>query len=250
MKSYQEINSATIDKWVAGGWEWGKPISHEAYEKAKAGEWGVFLTPTKIVPHEWFGDLAGKRVLGLASGGGQQIPVFTALGAVCTVLDYSKAQLDREREVAAREGYEADCVEADMTKSLPFADETFDLIFNPVSNCYVEELEPIWRECARVLKPGGVLLMSFDNGFNFLFDDDETKICYKLPFNPLKDEALYEASVKNDWGIQFSHTIEEEIGGQLKAGFMLTDIYEDTNGAGALHEHGVPCFYATRCVKK
>lgn len=250
MKSYQEINSATIDRWVAEGWEWGKPISHEAYEKAKAGEWGVFLTPTKIVPHEWFGDLAGKRVLGLASGGGQQIPVFTALGAVCTVLDYSKAQLDREREVAAREGYEADCVEADMTKSLPFADETFDLIFNPVSNCYVEELEPIWRECARVLKPGGVLLMGFDNGFNFLFDDDETKICYKLPFNPLKDEALYEASVKNDWGIQFSHTIEEEIGGQLKAGFMLTDIYEDTNGAGVLHEHGVPCFYATRCVKK
>lgn len=250
MKNYQEINSATIDRWVAEGWEWGKPISHEAYEKAKAGEWGVFLTPTKIVPHEWFGDLAGKRVLGLASGGGQQIPVFTALGAVCTVLDYSKAQLDREREVAAREGYEADCVEADMTKSLPFADETFDLIFNPVSNCYVEELEPIWRECARVLKPGGVLLMGFDNGFNFLFDDDETKICYKLPFNPLKDEALYEASVKNDWGIQFSHTIEEEIGGQLKAGFMLTDIYEDTNGAGALHEHGVPCFYATRCVKK
>ena len=53
-----------------------------------------------------------------------------------------------------------------------------------------------------------------------------------------------------DFGVQFSHTLDEEIGGQLRAGFMLTDIYEDTNGEGFLHEHGVPCFVATRCVKK
>ena len=53
-----------------------------------------------------------------------------------------------------------------------------------------------------------------------------------------------------DFGVQFSHTLDEEIGGQLRAGFMLTDIYEDTNGGGFLHEHGVPCFVATRCVKK
>ena len=32
---YQEINSKTIDRWVEEGWEWGKPVSHEEYEKAK-----------------------------------------------------------------------------------------------------------------------------------------------------------------------------------------------------------------------
>ena len=131
-----------------------------------------------------------------------------------------------------------------------FEDGTFDLIFNPVSNCYVEELEPIWKECARVLKPGGVLLVGFDNGFNYLFDEDETVIKYTLPYNPLKDEALYREAMDLDFGVQFSHTLDEEIGGQLRAGFMLTDIYEDTNGGGFLHEHGVPCFIATRCVKK
>ena len=141
-------------------------------------------------------------------------------------------------------------IRADMSKPLPFEDGTFDLIFNPVSNCYVEELEPIWRECARVLKPGGVLLVGFDNGFNYLFDEDETVIKYTLPYNPLKDEALYREAMDLDSGVQFSHTLDEEIGGQLRAGFMLTDIYEDTNGEGFLHEHGVPCFVATRCVKK
>ena len=249
-KSYQEINSATIDRWVGGGWEWGKPIDHETYLRAKAGEWGVFLTPTKTVPHEWFGDLAGRRVLGLASGGGQQIPVFTALGARCTVLDYAEAQIESERMVAQREGYAVECVQADMTKPLPFADASFDLIFHPVSNCYVEQLDPIWRECARVLKPGGVLLAGFDNGINYLFEENGTQIVQKLPFNPLKDEALYRKSIENDDGIQFSHTIEEEIGGQLRAGFMLTDIYEDTNGYGPLEDFGVPTFYATRCVRK
>lgn len=249
-KSYQEINSATIDRWVGGGWEWGKPIDHETYLRAKAGEWGVFLTPTKTVPHEWFGDLAGRRVLGLASGGGQQIPVFTALGARCTVLDYSAAQIESERMVAQREGYAVECVQADMTKPLPFADASFDLIFHPVSNCYVEQLDPIWRECARVLEPGGVLLAGFDNGINYLFEENGTQIVQKLPFNPLKDEALYRKSIENDDGIQFSHTIEEEIGGQLRAGFMLTDIYEDTNGYGPLEDFGVPTFYATRCIRK
>ena len=131
-----------------------------------------------------------------------------------------------------------------------FEDGIFDLIFNPVSNCYIEELEPVWRECARVLKPGGVLLVGFDNGINYLFDDDETKITNTLPYNPLKDEALYKKSLELDYGVQFSHTLDEEIGGQLRAGFILTDLYEDTNSAGFLYEHGVPCFVATRCVKK
>ena len=83
---YQKINAETIDRWVEEGWEWGQPISHEEYIKARHGIWDVVLTPTKKVPHEWFGDLTGKKVLGLASGGGQQMPVFAALGADCTVL--------------------------------------------------------------------------------------------------------------------------------------------------------------------
>ena len=156
--NYQDINAQTIDRWIDEGWEWGIPISHETYLKALTGEWDVLLTPTKFVPHDWFGELKGKRVLGLASGGGQQMPIFAALGADCTVLDYSEKQLESERMVAEREGYDIAIIRADMTKPLPFADETFDLIFHPVSNCYVKEVKPIFKECARILKRGGVLL--------------------------------------------------------------------------------------------
>lgn len=247
---YTDINSKFFDKWIEEGWEWGQPISHEIFEKAKNGDWFVVLTPTKAVPKEWFCEMKNAQILGLASGGGQQMPIFTALGANCTVLDYSEKQLLSEIEVAKRENYEIKTVRADMTKTLPFEDESFDLIFHPVSNCYIEDVMPVWKECYRVLKKGGILLAGLDNGINFIFDDDEISAVRKLPFNPLKDEKLYEFSIKSDWGIQFSHSIDEQIGGQLKAGFMLTDVYEDINGSGRLHELNVPTFYATRAVKK
>ena len=88
-----------------------------------------------------------------------------------------------------------------------------------------------------------------DNGFAYIFDESGMNIKYKLPFNPLKDAQAYEDSIKNGWGIAFSHTMEEQIGGQLEAGFVLTNIYEDTCGSGILHEYNVPTFIATRATK-
>lgn len=247
--NYQDINAATIDRWIEEGWEWGIPISHEDYEKALAGEWDMLLTPTKFVPHDWFGELKGKKVLGLASGGGQQMPIFAALGAECTVLDYSEKQLQSERVVSQREGYSIEIIRADMTKPLPFADETFDLVFHPVSNCYVKEVKPIFKECARILKHGGILLAGLDNGVNYLVDDDETMIVNTMPFDPLQNEAQRRQLEESDCGMQFSHTVEEQIGGQLEAGLILTHIYGDTNGEGRLHKMNIECYYATCAIK-
>ena len=246
---YQDINAETIDRWIEEGWEWGVPISHDTYVQATRDVWDVKLTPTKSVPHEWFGELAGKKVLGLASGGGQQMPIFAALGAECTVLDYSKLQLESERLVAEREGYDIDIVRADMTKPLPFADESFDLIFHPVSNCYVREVKPIWRECWRVLKPGGHLLAGLDNYINYIVDNDERKIVNHLPFDPTVNNDQRRQLETDDAGMQFSHTLEEQIGGQLEAGFTLLALYEDTNGEGRLHELNIPTFIATLARK-
>ena len=94
-------------------------------------------------------------------------------------------------------------------------------------------------------------MAGLDNGVNFLFDEDENEgeIRYSLPFNPLKDQRLMALLEKNDDGVQFSHTLEEQIRGQIKAGFQLVDLYEDTNGEGFLHEHGVPTFWATLARK-
>ena len=247
--NYQDINSKTIDRWVEEGWEWGKPTDHDAFVRAQSGDWQVVLTPTKPVPREWFGELRGKKLLGLASGGGQQMPIFTAAGAECTVLDYSEKQLESERLVSEREGYEIKIVRADMTKPLPFADESFDIIFHPVSNCYVREVKPIWKECFRVLKKGGILLAGFDSVINYIVDDDEKEIVNALPFDPLKNPGQMKQLSDSDCGVQFSHTLEENLDGQLEAGFRLTALYEDIGNEGRLASLNIPTFMATRSVK-
>lgn len=246
---YTEINAQTIDRWVEKGWEWGRPISREQFAEAREGTWSMVLTPNKPVPKDWYPDLAGKKVLGLASGGGQQMPIFAALGAECTVLDYSERQIASELSVAEREGYAIAAVRADMTKPLPFEDGAFDLIFHPVSNCYIEDVRHVWRECFRVLKSGGKLMAGLENGINYLFDEDERELKYRLPFNPLRDPELLEMLAKSDSGVQFSHTLEEQIRGQIQAGFRLVDLYEDMNGEGRLREYGVPTFWATLAEK-
>ncbi len=247
---YTNINAETIDRWVNEGWQWGVPITHEEFAQAQNGKWRMLLTPTKPVPDEWYPEIAGKRILGLAAGGGQQMPIFAALGGDCTVLDYSAKQIESEIMVAEREGYNIKTIRADMTKPLPFEDGYFDLIFHPVSNCYVREVQLIWRECYRILKKGGLLMAGLDNGINFLFDEaDESHVSFSLPFDPIADPSLMESLMADDSGVQFSHTAEEQIRGQFKAGFKLLDIYEDTNGEGFLHEHGVPTFWATLAEK-
>ncbi|RSX56539.1 class I SAM-dependent methyltransferase [Bifidobacterium samirii] len=247
---YVEHNATVIDRWVDEGWEWGRPISHDEYERARSGEWSILLTPTHAVPRDWFPeDLTGVRVLGLASGGGQQMPLLSAAGARCTVLDYSQRQLDSERLVAEREGYPIELVRADMTKPLPFADGSFDLIVHPVSNCYVREVLPIWRECFRVLAPGGRLLSGLDNGINYVVDDAEERIVDGLPFDPVANPRQRERFDIDEDGMQFSHSFNEQIRGQLQAGFTLLDCYDDTNGVGRLHELGIPSYWAT-CAQK
>ena len=247
--NYQDINAKTIDSWVEGGWEWGTPVSREECDRARAGEWSVLLTPTRPVPVDWFGDLRGKKLLGLASGGGQQMPIFAIAGADCTVFDYSEKQLEQDRMVSERENYPIRIVRGDMSKPLPFGDGEFDVIFHPVSNVYIREVLPLWRECFRILKPGGRLLAGLDNGLCYALDDAEERIVRGLPFDPMADEKLLEESLASDSGVQFSHTMDEQIRGQIQAGFRILDLYEDTNGFGRLEELKIPTFWATLAQK-
>ena len=230
------------------------PIKHEAFLRAKETELDVILTPGIRVPLDWFPELKGLEVLGLASGGGQQMPVFTAKGAICTVFDNSSAQLAAEKMVAKREHYQIWTVKGDMAQALPFADASFGLIFNPVSTCYIRRLEPLWRECFRVLKPGGVLMTGFSVPITWAFDStdkpvEEIRVVNKLPYDPI---ALAEAGgdLQLDYGsLQFSHSLETQLNGQIKAGFNLTHILDDTDTWSPIGQY-VPLYMLTRAIKR
>ncbi len=248
MERYTDINSRMIDRRAENGWEWAIPVSHETYAEALNGEIRLFLTPTKPVPLSWLGDLRKKKVLALAAGGGQQGPLLAASKATVTVFDNSKRMLELDGMVAQREGYEIELIKGDMTEALPFPDEHFDLIINPVSNCYIEDMSHLWKECWRVLKPGARLLAGLDNGMNFIVDDDEERIIHPLPFNPLRNPEQL-AQLTEDEGIQFSHSYEDNLQTMLDAGFTLKGIFSDTNSNGRLKDLGIPSFYAVNSMK-
>ncbi len=240
---------------MAGGNPWSVPAGAEVLAEARQGRWNILLTPTKPVPGSWVPPLDGAEVLCLASGGGQQGPVLAAAGAVVTVLDASPRQLAQDRSVAERESLEITTVLGNMTDLSMFADASFDLIVHPISNCFVPDVRPVWREAHRVLRPGGSLLSGFSNGVVYVFDDDAMdrgvlKVTGSLPHSD--PETLSEAELGErilaKRPLEFGHTLTDQIGGQLDAGFLLCGFYEDRTPGRVLDER-MATFVATRAVK-
>ena len=249
-------NREAWDREVERGNEWTVPVEEDVIEAARRGRWEVLLTNTKPVPKAWFPDLEGADVLCLASGGGQQAPIFAAAGASVTVLDNSPRQLAQDRFVAERDSLALKTVEGDMADLSVFPDESFDLVFHPVSNLFVPEVRPVWAEAFRVLRREGVLLAGFINPACFIFDleladrSGELRVRYALPYADVTSLSEEERERQIDRGepLEFSHTLEDQIGGQIEAGFVISGLYEDRHRDDALAAY-MPTCIATRAVK-
>src|SRR5690242_21644395 len=94
-----------------------------------------------------------------------------------------------------------------------FAGASFDLVVHPCSNGFVPEIEPVWRECARVLRPGGVLLAGFTNPALYLFDEraateGRLEVRHKIPYSDLTHLEPHELEALREAGepLSFGHT--------------------------------------------
>lgn len=246
-------NRAAWDKEVENQNIWTVPVSSGQIQAARQGNWHIVLTPTKAVPVGWFpSPLAGADVLCLASGGGQQGPILAAAGASVTVFDNSPRQLAQDRMVAERDGLSLRTVQGDMADLSVFPDASFDLIVNPVSTCFVADVWPVWRECARVLRPGGALLVGFTQPQIYCLDerDGAWYLRFALPYADLTSLSAQERAERYgpDEPLEFSHTFTDFLAGQMSAGLALVDLYEDI-ARGEPISNFMPHFMATRAVK-
>ena len=252
-------NRAAWNQNVERGNRWTIPVSAADIARARQGKLNLLLTLTKPVPAHWYPSLRDLPVLCLASGGGQQGPLLAAAGARVTVFDNSPRQLGQEVLVAERENLSIEVVEGDATDLSKFADEAFGLIFHPCSNSFMQSIRPIWRECFRVLRAGGVLLAGFTNPLRYIFDRDRMEVGsfevrWSIPYSDLDD--LSAADIKNaildkKEPFEFGHSLDDQLSGQLDFGFVLAALYEDRYSdldADPLSRY-INTFVATRAIK-
>jgi SAM-dependent methyltransferase len=250
-------NREAWNREVEGGENrWTIPVNHEVIEKARRGEFGILLTENIPVPIRWFPQLRDADVLCLASGGGQQGPVLAALGANVTVFDNSPAQLKQDRFVAEREALRLQTVEGDAADLSVFADESFDLVFNPCSTVFMPDVRAVWRECFRVLRRGGILMTGAMNPVHYIFDlykmdDGVLEVAHAIPYADAADLAkeYLDELIEKGLPLEFGHSLTDLLGGQCAAGFVITDLYEDVMSDSLVAKYH-PNFIATRAVKK
>ena len=248
-------NRRAWDREVAKGNRWTVPVNAEAVAQARAGVLSLVLTPQKPVPAHWLGEVAGAEILGLASGGGQQMPLLAAAGAKVSVIDNAPGQLARDAEVAAREGLEIHTVLGDMGDLSAFESDRFDLIFHPCANIFRPSVRPVWREAHRVLKPGGRLLSGFCNPVVLLLDPEaarrgEAVLRFTMPYSDLDLSEAERQRWFPDEPLCFAHSLEDQLGGQTAAGFALIDLYEDYGDGSVSIDRHLPAYMATLAVKR
>ncbi|MFQ5953508.1 MAG: class I SAM-dependent methyltransferase [Kiloniellales bacterium] len=104
------------------------------------------------------GDVSGRTILDMGCGDGQLAVELWKRDAKVVGVDASTAMIEAARQRA--EQYQADLdFRVAVAEHLPFPAERFDVVVVVTVLCFVEDAAPVFREMARVLRPGGRLVV-------------------------------------------------------------------------------------------
>lgn len=250
-----EFNQSAWNRLAQEGNRFFHAIKEDQLESARSGNPKIRVTPQKFIPLDWLVPLAGRQVLCLAGGGGQQGPLLAAAGAEVTVFDLSPDQLTRDAQAAEKFGLNLAIEVGDMADLSRFEDQTFDLIVNPCSICYCPDPHPIWREAYRVCKSGGKLIAGLIQPLYYVFDAVEMDkgnlvARHQIPYSDLDLAEDERQQIMGELRpLEYGHSLNDLIGGQLNAGFHLTGMFEDGWGSNDRLSSLIATFLATSALR-
>ena len=250
-----QYNRQAWDRLALEGDRFYRAVTSNEIEEARRGKYTIRLTPTRPVPGCWLADIQDRKILCLAGGGARQGPLLAAAGAKVTVFDLSEKQLERDRKIAENEDLDVATMVGDMRDLACFGDRSFDLIVSPCATCFCPDVQSIWNECHRVLRNGGRFMIGFFNPIHFVFDQramlqNRFVVRHSIPYSDLQLSAGERRElIGPDRPLEFGHSLEMLIGGQLRAGFQLVDFFEDGWGGSDPLSQKIATFCATLAEK-
>lgn len=188
---------------------------------AAAGEWHQL--------RRWFPNLEGKAMLDLGCGYGWHCAYAAQMGAKRVLgLDQSEKMLEEAR---MRNAHPAISYVLGDLRHLEASGETFDFVLSNLALHYVEDLDSVFVQICRVLRPGGVFLLNIEHpvftaGVNQDWVYDEAGKALHWPvddyFYPGKRMTCFLGRQVE----KYHHTLTQIFMGLVGAGFQVTAMEE------------------------
>lgn len=169
-------------------------------------------------------------VLCLAAGGGWQSILYAAAGANVTVVDLSPSMLKQDHAEAKKRGYSVKIVESSMEDLSMFPPESFDIIHQPVSTCYVQSIALVYKQISRVARPGSLYISQHKQPGSLQITKRTRQnhfvvgVEYYLQGKPLPE--YQDTSYREPRTREYLHRWEEICGGLCRAGYVIEDLTE------------------------
>jgi SAM-dependent methyltransferase len=236
MSSVHERNRAAWNAIVESGSQFAKVATDDECRQPLAALDGRgWLPPT----------VRGLEVLCLASGGGWQSILYASAGANVTVVDLSPAMLRQDVREAARRRLNVRALECSMDNLSMLADESFDIVHQPVSTCYVPDVTAVYHEVARVLRNGGLYISQHKQPASLQITGRDARQKYVLGIGYYTEGPLptgADDSYREPGAVEFLHRWEDLVGGMCRAGLAIEDLREPYRG----DETALPGHFAHR----
>jgi SAM-dependent methyltransferase len=173
--------------------------------------------------------VAGSRLLMLAAGGGTHSLLHAMAGFEVTVVDRSARMLEHDERLAERFGLSIRTLQLSLDDLAPLSEASFDVVVQPVSSCYIVDLDAVYRQVARVLRPGGLYTVQHKQPASLQATGcPADRYCLTQP--ALSGQAVWRVSAQDQHlepgTVEFIHPLERLLGGLCHAGFVIEDVVE------------------------
>lgn len=220
MSSYLNKNAAAWNRLADSGSQFAKVATDEECRDPLATLDSRGWLPKSI---------EGKDVLCLAAGGGWQAILYASAGANVTVVDLSRSMLQLDEREAARRHLGIRTIEASMDDLSMLRDESFDIVHQPVSSCYIATLANVYREIARVIREGGLYISQHKQPTSLQITQRDAQNRYVIGLEYYRNGSLPKTdddSYRESGAVEFLHTWDQLIGELCRSGFAVEDLRE------------------------